>query len=109
MAFTAVSKFVTTLKDHTTASVLMVKNSTVMVTHAQVRNKLIVIGPHQNYLKLLTDINECLTGVEQCDQNCDNNVGSYACSCDSGFILNGDGYRCDGKQFQSFLLRPNSR
>ena len=107
MAFTAVSKFVTTLKDHTTASVLMVMNSTVMVTHVQVRNKLIKIGPYQNYLKL-PDIDECLTGVEQCDQNCENDLGSYACSCDSGFILNVDGYCCDGKQFQSFLLRPNS-
>ena len=38
MAFTAVSKFVTTLKDHTTAYVLMAMNLTVMVTHVQVRN-----------------------------------------------------------------------
>ena len=98
-AFTAVSKFVTTLKDHTTAFALMVMISIVMVTHVQVRNQL--IGPLSSELSKifkLPDINECLTGVEQCDQNCDNNVGSYACSCDSGFILNTDGYRCDGEQ-----------
>ena len=47
---------------------------------------------------LRTDIDECTTGIEQCDQRCENNVGSYTCFCDSGFILNVDGYRCDGEQ-----------
>ena len=45
MAFTAVNKFVIILKDHITASALTVMNSTVMVTHVQVRNRM--IGPHQ--------------------------------------------------------------
>lgn len=45
----------------------------------------------------LTDIDECMAGVEQCDHNCENTIGSYTCFCDSGFTLNADGYRCDGK------------
>lgn len=103
MAFTAVNKFVIILKDHITASALTVMNSTVMATHVQVRKLNRMIGPHQYYLKYpkfimkLTDIDECMTGVEQCDHNCENTVGSYTCFCDSGFTLNVDGYRCDGK------------
>ena len=101
MAFTAVNKSVITLKDHITASALMVTNSTVTVTRVQVRNRM--IGHHQYYLKYpkfnmkLTDIDECMTGVEQCDHNCENTVGSYTCFCDSRFTLNADGYHCDGK------------
>ena len=41
-----------------------------------------------------TDINECATGGvgwSSCTQVCDNTVGSYACSCQDGFILEADG------------------
>ena len=44
----------------------------------------------------IIDVDECATGVEECDQNCQNNVGSYECSCNLGFMLNNDGFRCDG-------------
>ena len=33
------------------------------------------------------DINECDTGVHNCDHFCHNNVGSYTCSCETGFDL----------------------
>ena len=46
------------------------------------------------------DINECVEGTDQCAQNCHNNIGSYTCSCNTGYELNNDGFRCDGK------LRP---
>ena len=42
------------------------------------------------------DLDECATGVNECDQNCANVVGSYTCSCGTGWTLNPDGFRCDG-------------
>jgi hypothetical protein len=41
------------------------------------------------------DLNECLVNNGGCQQNCNNRVGSYACSCQSGFVLASDGKFCD--------------
>ena len=41
------------------------------------------------------DINECAEGIDQCAHNCHNNIGSYTCSCNTGYRLNADGFRCD--------------
>ena len=43
------------------------------------------------------DINECTTGLFPCDSNanCANNLGSYTCTCKTGFT--GDGKTCTGK------------
>ena len=48
------------------------------------------------YNFLHADVNECETGISECDQNCHNNIGSYTCSCDAGFTLKSDGLHCDG-------------
>ena len=42
------------------------------------------------------DIDECVEGSHQCAQICNNTIGSYTCSCNSGFIINVDGKTCDG-------------
>ena len=42
------------------------------------------------------DVDECVDQVDECDQNCHNNVGSYSCSCNLGFTLNRDESHCDG-------------
>ena len=44
-----------------------------------------------------TDIDECSDGIHQCMQNCNNSLGSYICTCESGFIIDADGITCDGK------------
>ena len=46
---------------------------------------------------MLTDIDECNEGIDNCAQNCTNTIGSYACSCYSGYVLNSDGLTCSGK------------
>ena len=43
----------------------------------------------------ISDIDECLS--DPCDSNatCNNSVGSFICTCDSGY--SGDGFQCDGE------------
>ena len=48
-------------------------------------------------IKLL-DINECDLNIDGCDQICVNTVGSFLCNCTDGFIVNEDGFSCDGKK-----------
>lgn len=45
----------------------------------------------------MIDIDECYSGIDLCEFNCTNTIGSYACSCDIGFQLNEDGLQCDGQ------------
>ena len=54
MAFIAVNRCATTLKDHTSVSVLMAMNSTVMDTHAVVRNGIPTIYKHNFTMRVLT-------------------------------------------------------
>ena len=43
------------------------------------------------------DVDECLEGTHECVQNCHNTIGSYACSCNIGFVIDVDERSCDGK------------
>ena len=45
-----------------------------------------------------TDVNECSVSPSVCHVNaiCQNNVGSYVCSCNNGFA--GDGKTCTGNK-----------
>ena len=45
----------------------------------------------------MSDIDECDEETHQCTQNCMNSNGSYACTCNSGFIIDADGRTCDGE------------
>ena len=44
------------------------------------------------------DINECIASSSLCAANaqCENNEGSYVCSCNTGFT--GNGKTCNGKR-----------
>ena len=42
------------------------------------------------------DEDECTVGDDFCDQTCTNTVGSYTCGCNHGYVLNSNGYSCDG-------------
>ena len=48
---------------------------------------------------MMADFDECAAGVDECDQACQNIIGSYLCSCNStGYTLNPDRRRCDGME-----------
>ena len=44
------------------------------------------------------DIDECETANGGCEQRCTNTIGSFFCSCDVGYRLDGDGLNCTGEQ-----------
>ena len=50
-----------------------------------------------NFLKLLTDVDECETSNGGCAQSCNNTEGSFMCSCMTGYTLAADGFSCEGK------------
>ena len=55
-------------------------------------------------LNLFADIDEC-TEISPCEHYCDNNIGSYECSCRTGFQINMfDSTRCDGKKLNCIYL-----
>ena len=43
------------------------------------------------------DINECNTNNGGCSQSCVNTLGGYYCTCNSGYVLAGNGKTCNGK------------
>lgn len=42
------------------------------------------------------DEDECDTNNGGCDQNCNNTIGSYFCTCEEGYILKADSHNCGG-------------
>lgn len=54
---------------------------------------------------LTSDVNECRHYPGRlCAHKCDNILGSYMCSCTTGFKLASDGRNCDGKTEDGFTL-----
>ena len=45
-------------------------------------------------LSFYADLNECNTGNGGCNQICTNSIGSFLCSCNSGYNLAADGRTC---------------
>ena len=45
---------------------------------------------------IFSDINECDTINGGCEQICTNAIGSFACSCGPGYLLDVNGFNCTG-------------
>ena len=48
---------------------------------------------------IFSDINECDTINGGCEQTCTNAIGSFACSCIVGYLLDENRLNCTGKSF----------
>ncbi len=44
----------------------------------------------------MPDNDECALGTDMCSQSCRDTLGSYTCSCQSGYTLAADGHACNG-------------
>ena len=67
-----------------------------------------MIYRQSGWLALLSDIDECARGTDDCDpvsMNCTNNVGDFDCSCLDGFVINGDD--CDGECCAGNLIKSD--
>ena len=56
----------------------------------------------------VTDHDECLLGHHGCQQKCNNFLGSFYCSCNSGYELKKDNKTCSGKRPLTLLQWPLS-
>lgn len=45
---------------------------------------------------MLIDIDECVTDTDDCSHFCFNNIGSYTCDCELGFMLDENQTTCIG-------------
>ena len=48
-------------------------------------------------LIIFIDVDECLTDNGGCTHQCNNDIGSYNCSCWDGYELSSDNHTCIGK------------
>lgn len=56
------------------------------------------------FLLFFSDVNECRYYPGRlCAHKCENTLGSYKCSCTSGFKLANDGRNCDGKGVRELM------
>ncbi|XP_038046057.1 fibrillin-1-like [Patiria miniata] len=46
-----------------------------------------LLSPLTFFTSFCTDINECTLGLDDCQQECSNTEGSFACNCSTGFTL----------------------
>ena len=46
---------------------------------------------------VILDTDECQQGISGCSQVCTNTIGSYLCSCNSGYELSNDSHTCIGQ------------
>ena len=51
----------------------------------------------------MVDINECVTQNGGCEQNCQNTIGSYSCSCLTGYLIDSNDHNCTGLYIQRIL------
>ena len=58
---------------------------------------------YYNDLIFNSDINECVEGLDGCDQVCTNTAGSYFCTCMDGYELESDNRTCTGTYIRTYV------
>ncbi len=95
-----VINFATTLREVTSVLAVEVTSSQLYRTDVKVDlytyMHYVSIVCNNNNVLCKSDINEC-TEVNDCQQICENTLGSYDCRCMQGFTLENDGRNCTGK------------
>ena len=79
-----------------TVHATLVINLQLIIRLVQVSRISLPLGTVRKVL-IFTDFNECTLNISGCTQNCTNTIGSYSCSCYSGYQLAADYMTCSGK------------
>ena len=81
---------------HVRACAYLYKNYT--VTYNYVLRGIHKYNYYYTYTFIYPDIDECNEGTHVCTPHtCVNTIGSYTCGCNSGYLLDTDGFTCNGK------------
>ena len=57
----------------------------------------LVVFTTKHFTSIHTDINECSIDNGDCEHQCNNIVGSYACTCYRGYKLRDDKHTCESE------------
>ena len=91
-----VLKFVLTAKAVITAPAILAIVLLLICMDAMVKLMLSNLNCLQYILHCIVDINECNAGTARCNQICTNTIGSFICSCITGYELTSDQITCVG-------------
>ena len=92
----AALKHVLTLLGHSTVGVMLVMLLTMMECPAMVcRCMDLTVQYLTKHTCMLAEVDACAEDAN-CEQGCINVAGSYTCTCNVGYVLNGDGLSCSG-------------
>ena len=59
------------------------------------------------FVLFFKDIDECSNGSSNCSDICKNNLGSFTCSCHTGYKLNDDLRTCQGNFSKIYISKNN--
>lgn len=75
-----------------------------LVTLCRLTERAVEVGPSNHWWErsnlrdlVFSDVDECELNTDGCDNMCTNTVGSFECSCRSGFQLSPNGRTCLGR------------
>ena len=55
-------------------------------------------------LFVVVDVDECATNNGGCHQTCNNTIGSFSCSCLTGWMLSANNKACDGEWYLNIII-----
>ena len=67
-------------------------------------NAFLLAGVHNNECVSSLDIDECLMDNGGCVHVCNNEMGTFSCSCTTGYELQPDGTTCTGEKIYCVQL-----
>ena len=68
-------------------------------------NNFISIYVHCTKLLTYSDIDECTLNIDDCDQLCVNDNGSYHCECYDGYFRDNNSASCVGKCIAKYVAK----
>ena len=70
----------------------------------RISNRFVMIHSWAINHVIIVDINECVEDTDGCAHQCTNTIGSYFCTCNTGYSLDSDQHGCIGE----FIISPST-